>query len=695
MKIHTANYKKRMLLLSILGVAGLLYLVILLKLQALAWFQIFPLLAYWGIGIFSVGWALVNLLKLPLNSKVEKVTYALALGYGFNIIEYIILFPLLGKIGLVIGIYVIGGMTLIYNLYISKGCNKNITKSKSNIIVICFIIIILLIQLVLYAATNMSPLLIERNSFYTDLGFWVSNSVSFTKEFPPLNYRAIKGGVYYYHYFSNIQIASASMATGIGCMEFSFGLSFVQSGTLLVFSGYCFLKQLFTSNKIVICGMVMILFSTGNEYLATMPYISHLYTSPFGFDLGVAFGMLCIICLMKQSEQTKLSYQLLFTTSFFFALVVGIKAPISIILLASIGMVCFFWLITKEKNSLKKCFFYGIIILFLFVTIYFFIVNGVNYSDSKTDYFLSQGELNSILSKDSIRFTQESLIDDFGYIIGQIIFLVYYMIECNYMIFVLFIISSIINILLFKKLDAIDIAMFISTIIGILFTRGLKMYGYSQVYFLMATYPYAAAFGLRGLLKFDMILKKHRPLHNRGISGFFKAACIVISISVSIFSFINTAAFSETFKSGMSKLRNYVLSGDANEIDYLTVQDELEKATTYIDSDQRFIGLTSDEYSACLWMRKNLDGDDVILSNLITRVDYNYIIGAISETWYWNYDEDLLNSAVDGSRKALQKLKEKGVSYLVLDKKVGQIQKLKKETQNVYSNDSVEILFIK
>ena len=94
-------------------------------------------------------------------------------------------------------------------------------------------------------------------------------------------------------------------------------------------------------------------------------------------------------------------------------------------------------------------------------------------------------------------------------------------------------------------------------------------------------------------------------------------------------------------------------------------------------------------------MRKNLDGDDVILSNLITRVDYNYIIGAISETWYWNYDEDLLNSAVDGSRKALQKLKEKGVSYLVLDKKVGQIQKLKKETQNVYSNDSVEILFIK
>lgn len=685
------NLKRRTIIKAIFIVISLFaYCILCALLQNILWYYALTFLLYELFGIISVGFAIHNIIKLEAANWIETFGLSYALGYSANILLYIISFTLLGSLGFKILFSIVILASIIYNFRYIK-LHKTVFQSciDGKYIGIIFIFI-LFFQFFTFAANNCSTSYLGTNSYYVDLVYWASDAVTFTKQFPPINFRVIEGGTYYYHYFSAIQVAVSSIMTGIPVINYVLGFSYIQSAVCLLFGSYIFFHNLISDRFFLYVSMIMFLFTTGVEYYSWVTPSSHMYAAPFGFDVGITFGMLTITMFFRQIKLKKLNSKYVASILVFFSICMGAKAPVACIVLVILECCCLYLMLSKDKLSIATAFFYGIAFVCLFLLIFFLFSNGHLTGSSKAEGFIMDGTNNSILNQPDVAMIHDILIKHFSQIGGQILFLLYYIILVNPSVYISVLLGGLIHLCEVKKITYIDIVFATGTIVGILLTRSLKLVGFSQIYFITTTFPFAIAFGIRAFVNYGESKKESHctPLCRIGIKG-----VSILALIAGMNLFFNSMYFLPQMTSGckkalsilgLSKSDDFFLDGSSGIVKCKELNDMAKK-------DYHYLVINSDEVSAAKWIRENTDCDCKIISNLLetSNYQYNYLVGVIAERWIWMGDEELIFNAINGDSYALKQLREKGIQYLLLDKeKTSEI----KDEQIVYSNDQVYIV---
>lgn len=642
-------------------------------------------------GIFSIGFSIVHIMKIKDEDRIKLFGLAYALGYGASILLYLISFFALGYTGFRIFFIIIMIGSFIFNFYVKKKQGYFVQASKSGLFPVVIFIIILSFQLFSFALNNCSTIYLGENSYYVDLLHWASDAVTFTKKFPPINFRGMSSKRYYYHYFSAIQVAVSSMVTGIPVFNFVMGFSFIQSAWLLVSSTYIFFNEIMHNRFFICAGMILTLFSTGQDYYSWITPASHMYIAPFGYDIGIAFGMLAFVVFIRQIKNKKLNIKYFILSMGLFFVCAGVKGPVSCIVLVMFGSGCIYLLLNSDKQGKISALVYGTILLLVFVFVFAVFTNGLLTGDSKTEQFLTAETENTILMQPQVSAIHDIFIQQFSLVGGQLLFLIYYIILANPAIYMCVLLGGIVHLCEHEKIEFIDVILSIGVIVGILLTRSLKLIGFSQIYFIMATFPFAVAFGLRGFQNcYELKLKRNS--RKEWLWGIKVIICFFATIGVGLF--INSMYFMPQVTSGykkalyslgLSEMRDFYLDGSHGIVECTELDDIGRK-------DYHYIVINDEERKAAEWIRENTESNCIIMSNLINSnvYGYNYLIGILAERWIWLEDEELVYRLANGE-DVLDQLSKKGIQYLLLEKTEENLSNIVK---TVYSNNHVIIVEI-
>lgn len=311
---------------------------------------------------------------------VERESMAFSVfGYGFGfiivILEYFLLalfrgiwllLPLQTVLGIISTLYLLlprftGGVPVGREV-------SHRTAEKEWLPLAVLLTAVLAIRYITYYGFNLLPTPGQDVTFRTqDLLFYIGNAVSAERGFPVAEFR-FAGETFYYHYLGSIQLTVASLSTGIDAMTLEFCLNWMTPSILVVTFFWCFLRQLEVPVKRTVLGMFLLLFTTGKELVVYVAFQHKMYQSPFGWDVGMTFGILFLALLHMQHQQKTLHRGIWLGTLLAFWVCEGAKAPIAVILLAVAGGVCLVWLLTHKRRS--WAFVYGLPLLVVFVTTY-------------------------------------------------------------------------------------------------------------------------------------------------------------------------------------------------------------------------------------------------------------------------------------------------------------------------------------
>ena len=317
------------------------------------------------LGIFLPGLALYVALYPSRQNLLGALFLSYAFGYAGNIISYFLLVPF--KLQIAVPFFVI--FIAVLSLWWLRRQCKNFSLDKLKRIDLIYVFLFLLylcLRIIVAAGTVAPPFSVNVLSFNQDYLYWLENAAALARQFPPTDPRLAIGGIYYYHYFSSIQLAFSSLATGVDLYTLG-GILFPLTQCLLFFgSFYVLFRSTLKSHLISIFGLAVTFFCTGLEWILITTYTAHTWTNPFGYDIGLSFGALFLHCLFLQYEKGRFSLRTCVITALFFAVTTGAKAPIAAMLLIAAGIICFSWLLKKQY---RHAFSYGLALLAVFLIV--------------------------------------------------------------------------------------------------------------------------------------------------------------------------------------------------------------------------------------------------------------------------------------------------------------------------------------
>lgn len=200
----------------------------------------------------------------------EAITLGYAIGYGINILEYLVIYTLnLEKWSSHILIVV---AVILVVLLLTKKNNVCFDFNTDESFFLLFLVY-LLINIVAYSGNAVSPWSTSQGvtELPRDVQFWCSNAVSLKNSFLP-NATFLTGSKLYYHYFSSLHIGFLSRLTGIDVFSLAFTL--YPFGKCLIFVGAInyLLNQLKVENLKIFL-MATILFMTGKEAISIVDHV--------------------------------------------------------------------------------------------------------------------------------------------------------------------------------------------------------------------------------------------------------------------------------------------------------------------------------------------------------------------------------------------------------------------------------------
>lgn len=621
-------------------------------------------LFYEMFGIIIVGFAVFQWINIKNMCFWETFGISYALGYTFNIILYLLIFPVWGRLGLVVVLYCVSGLAVIYLISTHFWEKIPIPKRGENILILSFLFVLLLLQFFISAANNMSPVVIGFNTYYRDYYYWAGDIVSLFKKFPPENYRNI-GTAYHYHYFSSLQAAVVCMCTGIPVNNYAFGFSFIQSSVLLICAVYCFVKTVVHKTPYIIWSMVMILFTTGEEVLTRVSLISHLYTVPFGFDIGTALGMFSMALFVRQIKENQYNWKLMVVMELILFSCIGTKGPVGLIVLFMVGITCVYWVVVPRKRNLASGMIYGLVSLSVFVKLYILILSGpITDTGTTVNSFIKGGGGNSLLLDRPELIAVYTLVSGYPGIIREILFSIFYIIKVHPALFAMFFVAILLMILKPKQTDILNFILFCGFIFGVILTRRFEMVGFSQVYFIMAAIPYGIIFSIKTIENFmnPNLMEKYPCL--KKILPIGSTLIIVLGV----YFFVRSSYFISPLESGLTKISS-VVSGKTEHIKYM-VYDSVAPKCKQIDDPKIYGGpniiITDQKYQAALWLKSYSNNESVITSDLQNDIwFYQYPLGIISERYIWKKDNAVIVDAAQGKENAIKLLSDENVDYLM------------------------------
>lgn len=281
--------------------------------------------------IFSVlipGIAVYRLLRIPQTNSMEEIVCGYGLGYGLVILQYFI-FAFFQKLSFfTLGQILFNGSAFLYFLW-STITRAQTFAQKSDMKkdwcpLILLVLLIFGIRYVSYYGLNLLPSLGQDVIFRTqDILFYIGNAVSAKKGFPLEEFRFF-GQTFKYHYFGSIFLGAASLFTGIDTLKLEVCLQWIQPIILVPFSFYVLMRRMKIQRRFCFLGLILLLFTAGAELLVYVAYQSIMYKAPFGFDLGLAMGILFMLyfyiqCVdMSYSSKSSAILLITFSTSQYF-----------------------------------------------------------------------------------------------------------------------------------------------------------------------------------------------------------------------------------------------------------------------------------------------------------------------------------------------------------------------------------------
>lgn len=441
---------------------------------------------YQIIAILIPGLAYVELLNVKLcTTGTARVLLAYAVGYGSNIAIYYVLFGFGKNQNSQIAIW--GCLILQFFISIVILIKKKVEYIEIRDhfwLVPIFIGIMFAIELFTYCGNNMMPPYTDGGNVVRDLVYWLGNSVALKQDYPPVDFRTLRQD-YGYHFFSSIQIAMASLATKLDVLTYSICYSYIQAIIVMVGGFYCALEKQISKKRNMLFLFVLFFLLSGYEDITRTNWSVLILVCQFGFDYGLGF-MLFVLLVANEFFINDFTCSNFILLNYMFAVLMGVKSPFACIALIGIGVGCFYEL----KKSWKKAIGEGIVILFIFGCMYFFIVNIKSCSGEEvTDTILftmkfweenvKLGEMrNIIMSIPFIPDILKELLFFWGYIFlshpclilcGVICIFAEYKRKC--------------------KIDWTDGAFIVMFLSGMGIGVYLYMKGDSQLYFTCATYP--------------------------------------------------------------------------------------------------------------------------------------------------------------------------------------------------------------
>ncbi len=631
---------------------------------------LFLLFQLGGIMLPGIGVILTAARNISL-SVLELAIFSYASGYILNIVLYLLLMPFNLQQAL-LPLLIILDVFSIYKIKKSYG-DVHAPKKADLLLWGGFLFLLLALVFVVYCGNNMLPTALEENAYYTDILFATGDSIELSHNFPPRHFRNVNQA-YFYHYFSSIQLAVTHLTTGIDIVKLNLLFLPFQSSILLASSALLLFKQVIKRNRTfyVFAGMLIVLFTTGNEYITSVNYVSHMYKAPFGFDISAAFGMFALLFLIKQFEQPvfDIFYYIMALSCFFTCL--GSKGPIGSIVLGVLGIICLYQFFIKKEY--KTAFLYGFILLltFLLVSRFFLIAD----QDSVASTLNASDEYQRLMNNGHIGdfFNNLYYRKNVPWLIARILQTLYFPIICQYSITILFYLGVILKAIRYKSIDCLDMACVFMSFVGCILTLIMGHPTFSQTYFLMSSYPYAALFALKSISEFEICDGERKQQLKKAVA--ISKAVMVIGLSiVGIRYFLTSYHFKQAWKIGIGNYRH-----DSS-------------AVMEVSKNHLYNYISDEDYEAYLWIRKNTDWEDLFTSNLCLdkEVVRPYITGVFSERHFLE-NEELMESLMNGRKAPLRRFSEQNIKYIVCYKRISpNFYGEQPGLERIFNNESISI----
>lgn len=602
-------------------------------------------------GIFIPGLAVMLLFGWKNLSKMDLIALAYATGYAMNILLYYLTVPfgLKGIMRYCVIIIALAGVVIIGLKHERLEDYEN--DCRGLLICISFIAVLLIIETLTVCASNFFPPRIQENTIFNDLLYWIGNTITLNRSYPPISFRDYPQP-YTYHYFSSMQMSVISLATSMRPVILGLAFSFFQPIFLMITGAYALLKRLSSKKFLIIAGMILIFLTEGKVNWTNITHTLHLLVAQFGLDIGLGYYLFFFWMFILQLQKEEFDIKSCILAVIFFAMSLGSKAPYGAIAFCAAGIICFIWLLQKKY---KKAFSYGIPILVSFVVLYLFVINLGSSDQPETSLLQTFFNEEATIYKmsDFLRITHDNLVGLAGNhtILGfflEILSVLEALILSNYCIFLIFFYLLGVKLLRLREWDTFDTACISVIIIGTFITMTWGNPDSSVAYFIMTTYIPAVLFAVRTadrLIQSDGIL-------NRGKTIFLSAAAVVLIVGGMAEAYGQNLGYANTMAKGWKNI---------------TAPEERNVNR----KDRAYISM--DDFAAYEWIRCNTAEDALITANIGLQLGreessrHSRIPGVFMERFVIrNDDTDILFYDLDYGK--IEAVRELGIEYIAYNR---------------------------
>lgn len=445
--------------------------------------------------VYMQGMLILSGLRISLPDEISKTAYYYGVGFIMLIPEYYIFQMLhIGKLSWILALLMgIDGCVYLYlenKKAVACGEDKNSSAPDENkafgwtLCLFCLFLIYVVDFLTVSLVTTL-PNENGRNGYYVDWLFWIGNAISSLKGIPIQDFR-LAGADFRYYYFSSIVVAQISQMTGIDVTIVGFYFSYILVAVVMAFAAYALFHR-FTEKKILLALCMLLMFFTGDRGV-TCEW--HYFFCPFGYDYGMATGLLTIFYLfLKRSEKWEARDIVL--SSVLIAATTGYKGPIAVIILVGFGMEGL-WLLIHKK--FKTAFIAGTAWLGSFVAMYYVFIASRSRNLTQTYYGIKKAFEKNVFGMET--YSNILKVVSLPSPIAKLLALFLSIITTNRAVLVCFFIALIVYIIRRKLIRYEQVTLMMIVAAGIYLTSAFLMDGSSQMYFAMAALPYAVCFSI-------------------------------------------------------------------------------------------------------------------------------------------------------------------------------------------------------
>lgn len=603
--------------------------------------------------IYLPGYTLVSWIGIKYENKQIRYFISYAMGYSLSIFIYLILL-MMGIQSSILYVYL--GLFVLSSIYLSRHRDvlpDGLIEKKEKSLLTIFFLISLILGFFVYHCRNIDPSLMGGNwSINQDLVYWFRNAVAATKSYP-LPDLSFSGHLFYYHYFSSVEMAFLKYTTGIEMYDLCFSYSYLVTIFLILSGLYTICKFTVNSPKYLFIPIAFILFTSGFDDYTHIYLYEHIFMASFGFAEGVAMFCFSLYFYFRLLQTDEKHWRLLLITMFLVFVTTGLKGPLAAVLLIGFAIGSAFLLFIEKKISHGIT--YGLSLFLSFIL-------ALSLFDININHPAESGSTSELLfSPTETIFHSHYYERGYIYLVEQGIpaFLSYFSALFFYLLSAFYI-----PILVFCFVQKMRTASYVyiiflsMTIAGFLFGIFMSHVGFSQVYFIFVS---IICFFILPFISTNNSLS---PKAIKSLMVIFFIGFLPIAYKNVLNVYIGSLCLLRSTNSGKF----------------------LQKANKIIDIPETGLTINKGEIEGLRWGRDNIPENSILLTNKIfaEKGIISFWTSCLTEKQIFleGYDysnvnqkeidlyKNLTHSFYKGDSSTIHKLKEKGVTHAILFKNI-------------------------